>query len=304
MNYFVCSMPSEAGPIVRRKGMKRIPEETRYPVYQCEDARLIVTGVGGIRAMTAVVWMLTHFKARKEDFLYSVGICAWCGEPGEYEKARGEIYLARRVFNAPFHRFCYPDLLFSIPFPEADLITLSSVYQKTCGPVRIPCMADGGGGTPERKTGAGTPDEVPLLADMEAAFVLEAASGFIDAHRRIILKIVSDDGDSRHMTPKIVEDLLSRHAESIILLTERLEGESERASQPSDPGIVPALEQIALRLRLTFYQRNELKELAGRYLLRGKSAEELLAQVPEREAVSKKEGRERYEQLRRLLMEP
>jgi len=98
--------------------MKRIPEETRYQIFQGENIYLIVTGTGGTKAMMAAVYLLTRFHAQKTDFLLSFGIGALLHPAGEFKEMQGRMFLARKIENASFKRAHYPDLLYATPLKK------------------------------------------------------------------------------------------------------------------------------------------------------------------------------------------
>lgn len=292
MIFITVAMLSEGKPIIRHFGMKRISQETKYQIFRSENTCLIVTGVGGTKAMMATMYLLTRFHAQKTDFLLSIGIGALFSPIEKFDELRGGIYLARKIENAAFKRTFYPDLLYATPFSEADVITLPSVYRKK----------DGNGAI----TAPPGPD--PVLADMEAAFIYETANVHLYAHHIFILKIVSDDGDIETVTKQTVFDLVNGHIGSILGFLSRVRDagaqEDENAAPETDSDSQALLDNLKQTLRLTFYQQNEIQKLAESFLLRKKSIGPLLENIPTDSVKTKKEGKAHYEQLRRLLMEP
>ncbi|MFA5100928.1 MAG: hypothetical protein WC547_08615 [Candidatus Omnitrophota bacterium] len=290
MLFITVSMLSEARPIIDFKEMKRIPQETRYQIFQNENTYLIVTGVGGTKAMMAVTYLLTRFQAKKTDFLLSFGTCALIRSAEEFKAVRGGIFQAGRIYNLPFQRACYPDLLYRTPFCEADLVTLPSIYR--------------GGAVP------GLPfairDPIPLLAEMEAAFVYEAANAFLFAHHIFVLRIVSDDGDCDALTKQTVRGLVAEHGGEIASFIEWIEEtDAVKQGKSEDKNIEQALlDEIIYSLRLTSCQQNELIRLAGNYLVRKKTFDGIMSAMPKARVKTKREGKEQYERLRQIFLEP
>jgi len=310
--FIAVSMLSEAKPVIQSKGLKRISQETAYQIFQKGNIHLIVTGVGGMKAMMATTYLLTRFQAQKTDFLLTYGISAFYKGASDFKEACGRLYLARSIRNAAFRRTCYPDLLYATPFPEADLVTLPAIYHKNETSEMISSIKE------NNEPVFSIRDAVPVLVEMEAAFVYEAASQFLFAHHIFVLKMVSDDGTCTTMTKQAVYDLVMGHTAEIAGFVEWLE-KLENTSPEDKTGtsgnreigktgtgtMEPVLlDKINYDLRLTSYQQNELRQLAGRYLLRKKSFDSILAEIPKTGVKTKREGKAQYERLRKLLMEP
>lgn len=331
MIFMTVAMLSEGRPIIKKKGMKRVAQETMYQIFTCDSTCLIVTGVGGTKAMMATMYMLTRFHAKKTDFLISIGICALIYPVGGFKEYEGRIFVARSIRNFDIHRFFYPDMIHSTPFDEADLVTVQSVYEKdSVDPLYSPAdkMQTADQTIPENKIlktsfqmiGIDVPDgfqgddpvtvsnpsPVPVLVDMEASFVYEATVSFIYAHHVFLLKIVSDDGDSDRLTKQHINDLVANHERTISEFIDRLDALEEKNSGfiKSDSQEQMFLDRIKTDLQLTFYQQNELQQLARYFSLRKKTLITILQTIPQIKVKTKKEGREQYEQLRKLLMEP
>ncbi len=71
--------------------------------------------------------------------------------------------------------------------------------------------------------------------------------------------------------------------------------------KPADQILLDKLKQV---LRLTLYQRNEIQKLAESHACRKKSIGPLLESLPDSEVKTKREGKECYEQFRKLLTQP
>lgn len=296
MIFMIVAMLSEGSPIIEKKGMKRLAQETMYQIFTCEGICLIVTGVGGTKAMMATMYMLTRFHAKKTDFLVSIGICALLSPTGGFKEYEGRVFLARSIRNFDFRRSFYPDMIHSTPFDEADLVTVQSVYKKeSVDDFQVDDLVS-----------VSNTSSVPVLVDMEASFVYEAAVSFIYAHHVFLLKIVSDDGDSDRLTKQTINSLVANHERTISGFIDRLGPMEEKGSGviKNDSKEQLFLDRIKTDLQLTFYQQNELQQLARYFSLRKKTLISILQTIPQIKVKTKKEGREQYEQLRKLLMEP
>jgi hypothetical protein len=81
----------------------------------------------------------------------------------------------------------------------------------------------------------------------------------------------------------------------------RAEDDAAAGMDPEEQILLDRLKQI---LHLTCYQRNEIQKLSESHVCRKGSIRHLLEKIPGNDARTKKEGKERYEQFRKLLMEP
>ena len=183
------------------------------------------------------------------------------GVCGGEKKGRG--YLVNQVISPETGRRYYPDILFETMAEEMPLTTVRQFV-----------------------------DEVgkDMLYDMESAIICEKVLKTIPPSHLAIYKVVSDDGRN-FPTPKEVADLIRENLPEIKKITRRFTG----------TGILKTYEflpdDIADKLRLTQYMRNELKDLEHYCVVSGRKAEllELLKKMEEQGEIpvrDKKAGRE------------
>lgn len=147
----------------------------------------------------------------------------------------------------------------------------------------------------------------PILVEMEAAFVYEAATGFIFSHNIFVLKIVSDSGDPESLLPVKVTSLIDQNMDKIETFITLL---SEWASENMKHEIITesdrkVVEDISNLLKLTQYQRTEFFHLSEMYVIRGKSLKAVLNDFCEISPVKlKREGKESYDKIRKILLQP
>lgn len=145
------------------------------------------------------------------------------------------------------------------------------------------------------------------LVEMEAAFIYEAAIGYIYSHNIFVLKIVSDSGDPQGLTPVKVTSLIDLNMEKIETFVNLLIEWSRVNLKPetiteSDRKVV---EEISNSLRLTQYQRIELLNLSEMYVIRSKNLKAALGSFVGISPIKqKREGKESYEKIRRILLQP
>lgn len=131
MIFILTAMPAEARELIVELGLRRVPEETRYQIFEDGAIRLIITGVGQTKAMMATTYLLTRYQAKNEDFLLNLGISGVVESDISFKQIHGGIFQARSIHNMLFQRTFYPDLIIRTPFAEADLSTDRKVYKKS-----------------------------------------------------------------------------------------------------------------------------------------------------------------------------
>ncbi len=313
MIFLAAALPDEAAPLIGRLELRRDPAETALRIYGGEGIRLVVTGAGKAAASSAVTHLLTSFRARREDILIHYGISALYrggpdGRPAGPDAEPG-FYLGRAIRDLASRRSFYPDLLRALPFPEAEILTVPFIYRRNDPENRpeswkLPFTRIG------RTDGGAGAGVCPLLIDMEAAFVWEAASRFLFAHNILVLKIVSDEGDPDSVSRKRVKALVAEHADAIAELVRGLSG-GHAAAADKDACLLAA--HAADALKLSFYQTAELDRLAKHYAVRNGSLDGILdeaglAEAAEacglKQAANRREGKLVYAKIREKLLEP
>ncbi len=144
--------------------------------FQCFGGNsicLTVTGAGPGQAACAAAHILTLKGAGRKDYMINFGSCGAEKFPA---LSVGDTFLCRKIMDHASGRTYYPDLFIDPSFPEADLISLAKPYD----------------GSQARK-----PENVPLLYDMEASFLYQAASLFMGPDHMFFIKAVSDFGEEK-----------------------------------------------------------------------------------------------------------
>ena len=98
MLYIVTALYEEALPFFKKYNLKRKTDFPHFELFAGEEALLLITRPGALRAATALSSVLTAFPPGKQDFLLSVG-CAGCGE----EALSGKAFLICRITEGDFH---------------------------------------------------------------------------------------------------------------------------------------------------------------------------------------------------------
>ncbi len=269
MIFVITALRCEAAPFIKGLSLKKNTGATHFDIYDSDNIRLIISGTGGPAALCAVTYLLAVSNVSKEDILINCGCCgSMAGDP----KSTGKMFVMRSLKDEAFGRSYYPDMIRKLPFPEADLITVPEVYR----------------GTPVHSN-------IPVLVDMEGAYVFQAASKFIYAHNIFILKAVSDSGhDSSGVTPEYIGDLINSHLETI--KGSLISPVSQKKRRKTDLS--------RLDLKLSQYQRHELRKLAENYAVRHDDLDDVISRFSRYKAADRKESSAVYALLRERLLEP
>lgn len=204
MLYIVTALYEEALPFLKEYHLKRKTDFPHFELFAGEQAFLLVTRPGALRAATALSSLLTAFPPEKHDFLLSAG-CAGCAQ----EELLGQAFSLCRITEAASGRTRYPELLYRCPFPEAEGVTQGTVRRREPEETLPSAPGIGAGGVVsfparQRAFGAISPlpskapkpegfvSPLPVLYDMEAAGIYEAAIPYFSCDKLLFLKVVSD----------------------------------------------------------------------------------------------------------------
>ena len=271
----------EAEPLLlelRRRGiqMKRLPSGS-LTAWRSKDDRymLAVTGSGEIAAAIATAQLLTQFPA---DFAVNFGTAAG-SDPA------ASCFRICKITEETTGRDFYPGMVWAAPFAERALIT-----------VPHPAAAPAGTVSPS----------LPCLTDMEGAGFFQAAARFLSTDKIVLLKAVSDAGETAALTPDRLRAICAAVAAGV---TDCLTGLSEavdayRAEEETieEPALMAKAEadlngSEAMRLRL--------HRILCWQALSGEDLRKLVRKLYEDGSLpagSKKKGKEVLEQLERDIL--
>ncbi len=227
MIHIFTALYPEAKPLIQALSLKKRAAQTHYQQFLSEegDLCLTITGVGPLQAAAVTASVLTDYDAGAQDQLLSLGTAARLTQheysernedpraqaesPVTAEAVRKEIseeraertvsmYHIHRITEAATKRDFYPDMLLNAGLPEASLITGARLLttQDTWAQVDAQRGEKFRRGTTDDAAPGTLADRLaaPLLYDMEAAAVYQAASMFLGPHQMNFLRIVTDDG--------------------------------------------------------------------------------------------------------------
>lgn len=271
MIYYCMAFYPEARPFIRKLKLKKCAAESHFQIFENEDVRLILTGIGEVQAAAAVAYLFALRPPQTQDFLVNVGIC------GSGKRMHGTCYLCNKIVQRHTGRTFYPDILLRHPFEEAVLETSPTI------------VTDG------TQTGD--------LVDMEAAGIYQAGQIFLQPHQMTFFKIVSDRADGSRLSREQVEQLVERHADTIMEWSKQ--GQMWLAAERTEilsPEEQRAMERVAAEHGLTLTQRRQLRRLLHYYKLSQGDIFSLLKEMPGRQETGKQEGRQYLEQLQNRIL--
>ncbi|SEA35723.1 Nucleoside phosphorylase [Oribacterium sp. KHPX15] len=210
MVFIFMALYPEAKPVIKRLGLRKRTDRTRFQEFVSEESGIVltITGVGPVAAAAAVSAVLTEYDAGPEDQLLSVGTAAGNAS---------DIFLLNKLLDQNSDRTFYPDMLIKTDFKEAAAITGSTVLSQRAAAFM--------------KVAAEGYD----LYDMESAAVYQAGNIYLGPHQMSFIRVVSDEGVETADREQAVSDLAARvnavinsHVEEISDYVEKLLALSEK----------------------------------------------------------------------------
>ena len=253
--------------------MKRL-EAGNLSVWKSEDENflLALTGSGEIASAVTTARVLTQFPA---DFAVNFGTAAG-NEPV------GSCFCIDKITEEATERDFYPGLEWRMPFGERALVTVPRV---------APQSSDSG---------------ISHLIDMEGAGFFQAAARFLSPDRIVLLKVVSDAGNSSGLTADDLRKACEVAAENVAGYLFWLQQAADaRAGAHADAWETQLLAKAEKDLHGSEAMRQQLRRIFRWQALAGEDPEKLVhmlyadGSLP---ASDKKKGKEVLEQLERDIL--
>ncbi|MCI0507735.1 MAG: hypothetical protein L0Z73_16715 [Gammaproteobacteria bacterium] len=115
----VAALPEEARPVIHHYQLKRLHQAHAFPVYSNGDIRLIVSGIGGLAAASAVGYLAGILDAGKTTAWLNVGIAGCKRLPV------GEAALAHKITDMTSQKIFYPSTCFDPPCNTTGIKTVA-----------------------------------------------------------------------------------------------------------------------------------------------------------------------------------
>ncbi len=159
MKFYSIALMAEAKPLIDRYGLQKENDEY-FKIYANQEIKLIITGMGNLNSAIANTYLLTKYKAKKDDIAINIGIAG-----ANFECKIGDIFRINRV----------------IDYPTKSILSFQSDGKKL---TTMP--------TPSTKC-----DIKNTLVDMEGYGFVKSAMKFISKENIMIYKVVSDFLDTK-----------------------------------------------------------------------------------------------------------
>jgi nucleoside phosphorylase len=240
MILLIFALLPEAQPFLQRLKLKKHSFGNRLEIYLNDGYAVLITGIGKVPAAVRTARALQLLELADVEQVVNLGICG-CGE---VTTPVGKCFLINNIREMATGRAFFPDMLEKHSFTEGTLITVDQPQK----------------GGPEESL-------FPVLYDMEAAGIFQAASAFISVDRLHFLKVVSDHLDGGLLGKGAIEELLESVADEVLKFVCELPiaGPIQVINQEEHT----ALENLQLTLRLTQTQSVQVRDLAMAFLLSG-----------------------------------
>lgn len=229
----LCALRCEARPLIEEFGLKRNLAVRQFEIFESNELRLIISGIGKIRAAAATAYLLARSEDLSSELFFNIGICG-----GKLEFAIGDLFLINKIVDDTLGKQFYSDLLVRHGLHEAALQSFDS-------PMVASNMED--------------PDFD--LADMEGSAFFEVASIFLGPHQIFCLKIVSDHLDAEPISEDLVQSLISKNLESLCSFIFAQCSTLQSKAGAGEPN--QHLIEVCEALSLSFCERIELSKLYG-----------------------------------------
>ncbi len=177
MLYLFSALYQEAAPLIDTLKLKKTDTARGIDSFASEDGSVLLTltGTGNYNAIAAVSALFAVREAKRDDQVIFYGSAALV-------RGSAFLYRVREIHDSATGRRAFPDLLLTLPLPDAAAITLPRVM-RTRTMVRTFAAHEEIG------------ESVPLLADMESYGGYEAAARHVGPDQITILRFTSDAGE-------------------------------------------------------------------------------------------------------------
>lgn len=261
---WVVALQIEATPLIAQFRLRREMDEHHWPVYQNQQHRLIVSGVGQLNAAMAVAWLL----AREENppvALINFGICG----SNHPDLPPGTLLQASAVTDAETRHKFLPDLYSDWPLPRQPLTCVNQVVDS-----HSPLSDD------------------RLTCDMESAGIMTAGRRFLQTHQLFLFKVVSDRLEPQSIDRSKLKHWLVDAAGQV----ETYLPDIVSLAEDAQPVSIAEHEAIMIQAESVFCpsqsMRRQLEHDIRRALLRGLSPADIISQMPSQPVQGRTQGKQ------------
>lgn len=249
MIHFVVALPAEAKPLIDYYGLNAVRSE-HFKIYEGDGYRLIVSGVGKIKAAEAVSFLQTFSDAHRNQIWMNVGV------GGHPKRDLGEGILAHKIVDQASGETWYPPLAIEAPCVTDSILTVNR---------------------PE------TEYQESVVYDMEASGFYPAATQFSTAELVQCFKVISDNRTSspKNISARSVERWIEENVKTIDRIAKQLTKLAEKLPSVDVPS--GEFQKFMEHWHFTVSEQHRLRRL----LMRLKTLEPKVEFWPELETLKK-----------------
>lgn len=277
----ITALYAEAKPFLSVLPLKKNTSFSLLTLFEGEDIRLLITGVGELTACMAVTRYFTLFPPQKTDLAVNIGLAGCLPPPSGTDSsafpALGSCHLATKLSESSTGRTFYPDLLYPNSFPKAELFTVPTVFLARSEQNPHPFVPPKSASSFRSSVSA-----LFQLIDMEAAGIYQAALPYLSTERIFFFKIVSDYGISQKEHSDILpEALIAPHVPALLAFAKQVQ--NAVLNEPANHPVIfssteqDAIERLFVQLPVTASMQQELLHQLRYYKLCKNSVSELLS---------------------------
>ncbi|KPU27105.1 hypothetical protein TR13x_06855 [Caloranaerobacter sp. TR13] len=269
MLYFICAFYNEAKPIINFYKLKRVNENKFFQVFENDDIKLIISGIGKINSAVALAHIVSKYGISDEDIIINIGIC------GSKSREIGEAVLVNKIHDIETGRDYYPDILIKHQFEEGTLETFSK-------PV--------------------VDFDIKDICDMEGSGFFKASSKFFSPHQIQLIKIVSDHLDGARLTGEFVEKLVEKNIITIDDYINKMKNSFVKKDLLNDWD-KNMIDKISLVLNLTESQKIQFNKAYIGYKIRESKSPKFVENILNVRVQDKNESKREFKKLINKLYE-
>lgn len=230
----IVALKCEAKPLIQHYGLKHVPGNHPFPVYEKDGIILTISGPGKVASAAATAFIYTLLGQHSNSGWLNLGIA------GHKSRSIGQGVLVHKITDNAANKNWYPSIVFT---PQCESVNLITIDQKK--------------------------DQYHenAIYEMEAAGFFEIASRFSTTELIHCYKVISDNqfNPVTNITEELVIELIFANlAEIDIILTEI---RNLSATLKSLETVPPNYQEISNRWHFSVYQKGELRRLLKRWEL-------------------------------------
>lgn len=263
MLYFICAFYNEAKPIINFYKLKRVNENKFFQVFENENIKLIISGIGKINSAIATAHIVSKYGISDEDIIMNVGIC------GSKNRKIGEAVLVNKIHDIETGKDYYPDILIKHKFKEGTLETFSKAVVDFV---------------------------IKDICDMEGSGFFNASLKFFSPHQIQLVKVVSDHLDGARLTGEFVENLIEKNILAIDDYINKMKKSFIKKDLLNDWD-KEMIGRISLILNLTENQKIQFNKAYTGYKIRESKSPEFIKNILNVRVQDKNESKREFKKL-------